>query len=351
MQETVIIVPSFNPDEKFSTLLRCLRESGITHIVVVNDGSRPECEPFFTEAQQQGAVVLVHAVNQGKGRALKTAFHYVLNTFGDSVLAVCADADGQHAVKDILAVGKRLAECPEHLVMGCRQFDDSSIPARSRYGNRLTRFVFRTLCGVRVSDTQTGLRGLSGRNMRLFLATRGEGFEYEMNMLLDSREYGIAFMEVPISTIYLEENKTSHFHPLRDSLRIYSVFAKFLLSSLGASLVDLALFRVLTVLFMALPQTGAIFLATLLARICSSLVNFGINKNRVFQTDQHSAVVLVKYYILCLVQLICSAALVDLLVTLTGLDSIFVKVPIDLFLFFLSFQIQREWVFRKPQKN
>lgn len=346
MQETVIIVPSFNPDEKFLALLDKLGEEGFSSVVVVNDGSRADCAPYFEQAREKGAVVLTHAVNQGKGRALKTAFHYVLNTYGDEVLAVTADADGQHATADIRAVSDALAARPEALVMGCRQFSDPDIPARSRYGNRITRFVFRALCGVRVSDTQTGLRGLSGRNMRTFLRTAGERFEYEMNMLIDTREREIPIVEVPISTIYLEDNRTSHFNPLRDSLRIYAVFAKFLASSLAASAVDLLLFWLLCGLLAFLPQTAVIFLATLVARAASSLVNYGINKNRVFRLKERKWSVFVKYYILCGVQLLCSAGLVDLLTHFTGAEEVLLKIPVDLFLFFISFQLQREWVFR-----
>lgn len=352
MQETVVIIPSFNPDEKLLRLLESLREAGLSNLLIVNDGSRPDCAPYFKQARQMGATVLTHAVNMGKGRALKTAFNYVLNTYGDEVRGVCADADGQHAAKDIRACLDALEAHPDSIVMGCRQFDDKSIPFRSRFGNKLTRQVFRLLCGVRVSDTQTGLRALTGSTMRLFLTTRGERFEYEMNMLIETKEKDIPLTEVPIRTIYIEENQTSHFNPLRDSLRIYAVFVKFIASSLTSFLVDFFLFWLLSWLFEPLMgQTASIFLATAAARVLSSLLNYSINKRRVFGVREGRTSTLVRYYILCAIQMLCSAGLVDLLAFLTHLEGVVVKIPVDLILFLLSFQIQREWVFRTPRKS
>lgn len=351
MCDTVIIIPALNPDEQFSRLVRELFEVGFSRVVVVNDGSRPDCTPRFAQAEALGAVVLVHPVNLGKGRALKTAFVYVLETWGEGALAVCADADGQHRLPDIRAVAARLAERPDSLVMGCRSFSDPAVPFRSRFGNKLTRFVFRLLCGVRVSDTQTGLRGLSGATMRKFLPSGGDRFEYEMNMLLDARAQGVPLAEVPIRTVYLAKNETSHFHPLRDSLRIYSVFLKFVLSSLAAFVIDFLLFCLFSFLFGGLAQSLSIFLSTLLARAASSFTNYCVNKKKVFRVEEGRGRTMLRYYILCVAQLICSAGLVSLVTGITGVDERVWKIPVDLVLFVISFQIQREWVFRKPEKQ
>jgi len=345
MPETFIVIPSLNPDEKFLRLLDSLLAAGFRRILVVNDGSREDCTAYFSAAREKGAVVLSHAVNQGKGRALKTAFHYLLNTFGDDVFAVCADGDGQHTAGDIRAVEAALSARPEALVLGCRDFSQKSVPFKSRWGNRITRGAFHLLCGVRVSDTQTGLRGLSGKSMRAFLSTEGERFEYEMNMLMEAKQKDIPLAEVPIATIYIEENRSSHFHPLRDSLRICRVFAAFLASSLLASGLDLLLFWGFTWIFSFLAQRWEILLSTFLARAVSSLVNYGVNKSRVFHAKARGA--LWKYYLLCVVQLLCSAGLVDLLCGLTHGPEVLLKIPVDLVLFLLSFQIQRIWVFRE----
>lgn len=349
-----IVIPAYNPDRKLISLLKELFGRGEANVIVVNDGSDSDTLGLFTEAQEMGCIVLCHAVNLGKGRAIKTAFNYILTQQfkGEEIFAVFADADGQHLVDSILAVEEKLMKNKDSLVMGCRCFDDKTIPFRSRFGNKLTCVVFKLLCGVRVSDTQTGLRGLSGETMRKFLPSKGERFEFEMNMLIEAREKEVNIVEVPISTVYLDENKTSHFNPLKDSLRIYSVFLKFLLSSSLSFVVDLSLFTIFIQVFnISLDKTLSIFPATIIARICSSLINYTINKRNVFNSnDKHNGIIL-RYYILCVVQLILSALLVAVIYSLIGfIPETAVKVIVDLVLFIISFQIQREWVFSK-RKN
>ena len=91
-----IVIPSYEPDEKLLSLLKRLRENGFTNIVVVDDGSGEAYARFFDEAKETyQCKVLHHAVNQGKGRALKTAFNFCLQEFPSLVGVVTADSDGQ----------------------------------------------------------------------------------------------------------------------------------------------------------------------------------------------------------------------------------------------------------------
>ena len=109
----------------------------------------------------------------------------------------------------------------------------------------------------------------------------GDRYEYETNMLLALNGYGIKYHEHRIETVYIEENQTSHFRPVRDSLRIYALILKFLLSSGAATIIDLLLFYLLS---RFLPSGKYVTLeATVMARIVSSLVNFSINRNVVFR--------------------------------------------------------------------
>ncbi|MFZ2538052.1 MAG: bifunctional glycosyltransferase family 2/GtrA family protein [Oscillospiraceae bacterium] len=343
-----IVIPSFNPDNKLITLITELIANGQSKILIINDGSKKDCLHFFDKATTLGCDVIHHAVNLGKGRGLKTAYNYLLNEYGENVLAIFADSDGQHSITDIIAVKDKLIKNEDCLILGCRQFEDKSIPFRSRFGNKITRIVFNLLCGVKVMDTQTGLRALSGKTMKKFLPTKGERFEFEMNMLIESREKSITILEVPIKTIYIEENKTSHFNPLRDSLRIYAVFMKFLISSSLSFVVDILLFASLLKLFdNMLDKSLAIFLATFGARVCSSLINYTINKNRVFNVTDKRIGTILRYYILCVIQLVCSGLLVSLFYTLLPMEESVIKIAVDFILFILSFQIQREWVFKK----
>lgn len=347
-----VIIPAYEPEDKLIALLNALQQAGILHVVVVDDGSGEQYETIFAQAAAiDNCTVLYHAVNLGKGRALKTAFNHCLRAFGETPGCVTADSDGQHTPADILACMRKLWENPEMLILGCRDFDAPSVPTRSAFGNKCTRKVFRYLLGLSVSDTQTGLRAIPAFFMKELMQVKGERFEYETNMLIETKNLSIPILEVPVETVYIEENKTSHFNPIKDSVRIYLVFGKFLFSSLSSSVLDLLLFHIFCTILqpfsgkgMAIPYIVA---ATILARVISAVYNFLINYRVVFKSRENLAVTAGKYCLLAVCQMMCSAFLVNGLYGLIGGTEVLIKMPVDVLLFFLSFVIQREFVYRK----
>lgn len=349
--EIPVIIPAYEPDEKLITLLHALQETGIRHVVVVDDGSGERYEPLFAQASSvENCTVLRHAVNLGKGRALKTAFNYCLTQFVQAPGCVTADSDGQHTPEDILACMRRLEKEPGALVLGSRDFDAPDVPVRSSFGNKCTRKVFRYLLGLSVSDTQTGLRAIPAFFMRELMQVKGERFEYETNMLIETKNLNIPIVEVPVQTVYIEENRTSHFNPIKDSVRIYLVFGKFLFSSLSSSVLDLMLFHMFCTLLgpldAELKGIPYIVAATVFARVISAVYNFLINYRVVFKSKANMAVTAAKYCLLAICQMLCSAFLVNALYGLIGGTEVLVKMPVDIFLFFVSFVIQREFVYR-----
>lgn len=346
-----MIIPSYEPDEKLITLLRDLRAAGICHVVVVDDGSGEAYASLFEQAAaMENCTVLYHAVNLGKGRALKTAFNYCLREFRETPGCVTADSDGQHRPKDIMACMRALCGHPESLILGCRNFDGQEVPKRSSFGNKCTRQVFRYLLGLSVTDTQTGLRAIPAFFMERLMQVKGERFEYETNMLIETKDLHIPIVEVPVETVYIEGNRTSHFNPVRDSFRIYLVFGKFLFSSLSSSVLDLLLFQMFCAMFrqtagnlMGIPYIVA---ATVGARVISAVYNFMINYRVVFKSRAGVAAAVGRYSLLAVCQMACSAFLVNLLYGLIGGMEVVVKMPVDILLFFISFAIQREFVYR-----
>ena len=346
---TPIIIPAYEPDDKLIGLMDNLVSAGLSPIVVVNDGSDKRAYGrIFDEVSARGAVVLDHAVNMGKGRALKTAFNYCLNEYPDIAGVITADSDGQHTASDIKKCMDALVQNPEKLVLGVRDFDESGIPARSVFGNKTTSRVMKFLTGMSISDTQTGLRGISAEFMKFLLTEKGERFEFETNMLLSTKDLGIEILEVPIRTIYLEENKSSHFNPIKDSIRIYAVFLKFMFSSLSSSVVDIALFSVFCALFRNGPVAiGYIMLSTILARVISATYNFLINYKVVFKSGSNSAKAAFKYILLALFIMLSSGALVSFFHGFIPTSPEFVvKIPVDCLLFLVSFFVQREIVYK-----
>lgn len=347
-----VIIPSYEPDDKLIKLLEALEQAGISHVVVVDDGSGAQYETLFERAEEMdNCTVLHHAVNLGKGRALKTAFNHCLRVYGEAPGCVSADSDGQHTPADILACMRKLWENPQALILGCRDFDAPSVPARSSFGNKCTRKVFRYLLGLSVSDTQTGLRAIPALFMKELMQVKGERFEYETNMLIETKNLNIPILEVPVETVYIEENKTSHFNPIKDSVRIYLVFGKFLFSSLSSSVLDLLLFHILCMALLPfgeeIREIPYIVAATVGARVISAVYNFLINYRVVFKSKGNLAVTAGKYGLLAVCQMMCSAFLVNGLHGLIGGTEVLIKMPVDVFLFFASFVIQREVVYRR----
>lgn len=350
-----VIIPAYEPGENLIPFIDSLSEKGIQRIVVVDDGSGKAYESIFDEiSRRENCMVLRHAVNLGKGRALKTAFNECMNRFPEAPGVVTADSDGQHTPEGILSCMQELSGHPDALVLGCRDFDASNVPARSSFGNKCTRRVFRYLLGISITDTQTGLRGIPRSFMEILMNVKGERFEFETNMLIETKERQIPIREVPIDTIYIEQNQTSHFHPIRDSLRIYLVFTKFVFSSLSSSVVDLLLFGMFCNMLKgggALFGASYIVQATVMARVLSAAYNFLINYKVVFRSRENMALTAAKYFLLAICQMGCSAFLVDLLYRATGGVEVLVKIPVDVLLFFLSFAIQREFVYRSRRRG
>lgn len=230
-QELAIILPSLNPDKKFIGVVNGLAEKGFKHIVIVDDGSDAEHQHFFEEAEKLPQTHIIHhGVNKGKGRALKTAISYVNENLPHVKGAITIDGDGQHLADDIVKCGIKMLELGDRVVLGSRNFDQEGVPSRSVAGNKSTAKMFYTLFGIKINDTQTGLRAIPAQCFKSFTEIEGERFEYETNMLLYMKRSGIEFYEQPITTVYDPEDYSSHYNAVKDSWRIAKIMLKYLLS-------------------------------------------------------------------------------------------------------------------------
>lgn len=356
LKSLAIVLPSLNPDRKFLGVVDGLNEKGFDHIVVVDDGSDGDHEKLFEQAKaaHPGIVVLHHGVNRGKGRALKTAFSYVSENMPDIKGVITIDGDGQHLVDDIVACGERMLKEDGKVVLGCRDFNAPGVPPRSIAGNKTTARLFRICYGIKLSDTQTGLRAIPAEYLMPFCGIEGERFEYETNMLLNMKRMGIGFAEHPITTVYDPEDYSSHYDAVKDSWLIFKVMFRFLISSLGSTLIDLTVFYLMMRFFGAAAGKYAELISTAVARALSSFANFNANNSVVFENKRGYKRALVRYYCLCIPQMLVSAGLVTLINRLLSnsvpIIATLIKFAVDICLFFISYQIQREWVFSQKNK-
>ena len=215
-------------------------------------------------------------------------------------LAVTADADGQHRYEDILRVCAAAGAAPGALVLGSRKFE-GDVPLRSRLGNGITRHVFSIASGVKVYDTQTGLRAFGREGMERFVTVPGERYEYEINMLLTAAQGGMPILEEWIETVYLDDNASSHFNPFKDSLKIYLCILKFCASSLLAFVVDYVLALILKALTASWPAALSLNFSVIVARLVSGTVNFTVNRHVVFKGNESLGKAIAKYVALAVV--------------------------------------------------
>ena len=333
----VVVIPAYQPDEKLYRLVLDLHEQTDYDLVVVDDGSDRDCRELFVSLEPY-AKVLRHTQNRGKGAALKTALSYISERYPADEGIVTIDADGQHLPEDIIRVSKVWEAEPEKLVLGSRRFS-GKVPFKSRAGNAITRFVFALSTGVKVFDTQTGLRAFGVFRIPMMLEMKGDRYEYEINVLLYATRHRIPIQEVTIQTVYIEDNKSSHFNPFRDAWRIYKMILFFVASSLVAMLLDYVLLLLLSSATKGMAQS--LLVSVVGARVLSSLANYFMNCKLVFENRSKSSIA--RYYILVAGIL---AVNYGLMVVITNLMPLAVgKILVELILYPLSFFLQRKYVF------
>lgn len=352
-QRVVIIIPALNPDNKLIKYVSELLEKGYEEIVLIDDGSDSDHKDVFVELKKGGCRVLSHAVNMGKGRALKNAFNFYLSEYDLNYYkgVITVDSDGQHSVDDVVTLTNMVTHSDNELFIGVRDFDSDNVPFKSKFGNKLTKCVIKLLFGGSISDTQTGLRAIPNALLYKYLTLSGERFEYETTMLIKTLQDKVNIMECPIKTIYLNENEGTHFRPVQDSIAIYSIilrnFVKFVFSSLSSSIIDLAFFTLFSAILSSSPTEYRIGFATFFARAFSSLYNYFVNKNVVFRDKSQYRITLVKYYLLCIIQMVLSGLGVYCFNSIFRIPELISKVIVDTVLFFISFQVQSLVIFKK----
>ena len=341
--DRIAVIPAYEPNESLAAIVEQAFGT-FDAVVVVDDGSGPEYAHVF-ESLPEKTVRLAHVINRGKGTALKTAFEWISQNWasGDERFVVLTmDADGQHAIEDADAVSRAAAENPDALVLGYRCFEDA--PKRSKTGNAFMRFTFTFQTGVKLQDTQTGLRAFGSELLEKMIAIEGERYEYEMNVLLQFARNKIPFIEVPISTIYADsKNSTSHYASFKDSFRIGKELIKFSLSSFSSFIIDYLLYSLLTLIL----GTDWIAVSNVSARVVSATYNFTMNRRHVFHSQESLVKSALKYACLAIGILIANTFILSFFVQVVGTNPYVTKIVIELCLFLVSWLVQRTFIFKR----
>ncbi|MGY3610991.1 MULTISPECIES: glycosyltransferase [unclassified Bradyrhizobium] len=341
MAKIVVLFPSYRPTAIFLALLQSLRRlDASTPIVIVDDGSGPRHADVFESLKSlPGVTLLRNAVNLGKGAALKHGMNHILVEHPDCVGIVTADADGQHSANDIVRLRNELCRQPDHVMLGCRAFG-KGVPFRSRFGNLVSRYAYRLLLGLNLSDTQTGLRGIPRRLMAASLGIRANRYEYETEQLVVAKQENLAMREIPIQTIYIDDNRASHFNPFLDSFRIYFVLLRYAISSIATAAADFIAFYVLT------NSNVPVLTANMGARGFALWMQFLLLKKYVFKSKAgfatfaaYVAYVFFSGYISSVAQVQFAAHMVP--------SPLLAKVVVELIIWIFNFMFLRDIIFRR----
>ena len=334
-----VVIPAYRPQESLLDLIAALSEKSIPAIVVVDDGSGPAYREIFRRAAEFPKVRAArHAVNLGKGAALKTGFNLALCAFPGLEGVITADADGQHHPEDIERVAGQLAAEPDRVILGTRTFG-GDVPLRSRFGNLATRTVMRALVGQQVSDTQTGLRGIPAALLPHLMRMETNGYDFELDMLIAVRQRALRITEVPIRTIYEPGNRTSHFNPLIDSMKIYFVLLRFSSVSLMTAALDSLVF------YLAYRRLGNIAASQAIGRVLAVAFNYTMVRRAVFFSRHRHLSTLPKYLLLVCLSGSASYAGIQLLYSRFHVQPLPAKLFVETLLFFANFAIQRDFIF------
>jgi glycosyltransferase involved in cell wall biosynthesis len=184
-------------------------------VLVVDDGSS---DGTAAAAAAAGAIVVPHAVNSGKGAAIRTGLATLAR---DGIArALTLDADGQHLPHQIPLLLAASDAQPDAFVVGVRRKAGHQIRRINKFGNWFADRALRTIAGRPIPDTQSGFR-VYPVAATLGLATVGDRFDFETEILLRAARRGLPVIGVPIEVHYPPVGeRVSHYRVGRDTWRI-----------------------------------------------------------------------------------------------------------------------------------
>ena len=355
----VILVPAYKPDKKIlSNIVAQIAFFDVARIIIVDDGSGPEFNSVFEHVKTiHKTSVLYHKINQGKGAALRTGFKHVLKSGIKCSGIITVDADGQHLPEDVDQIIRALKEFPDSLILGVRGFK-GKVPLRSLLGNKATYLMFRGLVGQKISDTQTGLRGIPYPFLEGIILLKSDRYAYELEMLLTLIQKGVSIKEVTITTVYEDNNSASSFRPVSDSILIYKTLIfwwfrfrfkqliKYSLSGIFSTIADFGTYILL------INLSCGFVIASILARILSVIIHFSANKYFTFvYKDAPNMPEIGKYLLVVVFNLFSSILLIYIFTTYLSVGEVLAKVMAQLALFFATYTLLNGFVFLRQKSN
>ncbi len=333
------MLPAYRPDRKLVDFVTGLAEIGFRVIVIVDDGSGASYETIFAEVSEIRAVRLLrHAANLGRGAALKSGFNHALCEFPGLRGLLTAHAAGEYRCEDVRKVAARLLEHPDSLILGDGASKDKtalSTGASSAAGQLMLRWIL----GQKLGDAHTGLRGIPSRLAALLLQLTPAGYDFELDMLVAAKRNSINILEEPAQTVYEARNKPADFNPIRYSMKLPFVLARFAAVSLVTALLDNLTF------YIAHSHGANLFHAQLAGRSAAIFFNYWMVRRTVFFAQDRHWIAFSKYLSLVLISGGVSYAGIRFLSATTHWPLLLEKICVESLLFLANFAVERDWVF------
>lgn len=330
----IILIPSYEPDDKLVKLINSIDTKEFI-VIVVNDGSNENYDKIFDKIKDK-VYLISYKKNKGKGYALKEGFKYIKDNYNEYIV-ITMDSDGQHKISDAKKLLEYILNHRDTLVIGSRK-RNKKIPLRSKFGSEVSSLTYKLVTGINIYDTQSGLRAFSNELMDFIISIDGNRFEYEMNVLMLASKNNIKMKEIEIETIYIDNNKKSHFNPLIDSYKVYKEILKYSCASFLSFIIDYLLFSILSIFL-------NFIYSNIFARIISCNINYILNKKVVFNSKK-SRNSYIKYILLAIIILIINTIFLNTLIA-NGLNIYLSKILVEISLYILSYVVQKYIIFQK----
>lgn len=219
-----VVIPALNTAATLGALVHRVKLLGFD-VIVVDDGSRDQTAAV---ASGQGALVISHLRNKGKGRALRTAFEYALRSGYEGVITM--DSDGQHDPEDILRLVRTGERQHAGIVVGNRLVDGAPMPPVRRWTNHLMSTIVSAVARQTIPDSQCGFRFIRAEVLS-GVSLRARRFDLETELLFGAAMRRWKIVSVPVRSIY--RHHESHIRPLQDGLRFLRVVLRHLVRRTG----------------------------------------------------------------------------------------------------------------------
>lgn len=347
-EKVAILLAVHQPGLELPALASELAKDNGYAVIVSDDGSGPEYDGVFAVLPDNVLVTRLPA-HSGRGTTIKCGLRFLLERVPDVCGVITLESCEEHTLENIGGLAEALRERTGAILLGARTFAEP-LPWKSRLGMLLVRLAFSGACSLKLTDTQTDIRAFPIELVPALTAVSGERYEYAVNVLLWASRNEVPIMEVTLPDAYSDVRIPRHFHPVRDSVRIFERIFKFAFASFSGFCVDYVTVLSLKALTtQALPASFSLFISVLAGRILSGTVSFTLNRKMGLRVDGKVSRAALKYFTILFALMAVNYWLLYLVHLLLHVPLWLAKILVESTMFFVNYALQNRLVFKRKR--